>query len=194
MKSYLSDLTEWKEQTELARDILAKKPDAYTKALKELGSFSEIAELGSQLEFRVTDDGMVFGKVKVHSKDIVPTQSKSLLKSGKLSQKDMPKGEFFELYQDYVCGAVLRVANEVLAILPIESVVVTACDDLLDSSTGHIAEQVIVSAYIPRATIQNLNMDRIDPSESFSNFVHKMDFKKTKGFSPVEEVSPPGHH
>ena len=51
----------------------------------------------------------------------------------------MPKGEFFELYQDYVCGVVLRIANEVLAILPVESVVVTACDDLLDASTGQIA-------------------------------------------------------
>ena len=66
-----------------------------------------------------------------------------------------------------------------------------ALDDFVDET-----EEELLSNPTSRtlATIQNLNMDRIDPSESFSNFVHKMDFKKTKGFSPVEEVSPPGHH
>lgn len=134
-KEYLMDLAESKEQTDLARRILAKEPEAYANALKAFESFSEIEELGSHLEFRITDDGVVFCTVKVHSKDIIPEQSKSLLQSGRLSLKNMPKGKFFELYQDYVCGVVLRVANEIFAVLPVECIVATASDDVLDTGT-----------------------------------------------------------
>ena len=187
---YRKDLAEWEEQTDLARRILAKEPEAFAKALETLGSFSEIEELGSHLGFRITDDGVVFCTVKVHSKDIIPEQSRSLLKSGRLTQKNIPKSKFFELYQDYVCGVVLRVANEIFAVLPVEGVVATASDDVLDTSTGHISEQPIVSAFIPRQTIRKLNMSLIDPSDSLENFIHHMNFKKTQGFSAVKEIEP----
>ncbi len=188
---YRKDLTEWKEQTDLARRILDKEPEAFVKALEALGSVSEIEDLGSHIEFRITDDSVVFCTVKVHSKEIIPEQSRSLLKSGRLKQKNIPKGKFFELYQDYVCGVVLRVANEIFAVLPVEGVVATASDDVLDTSTGHISEQPIVSAFIPRQMIRKLNMNFVDPSDSLENFIHHMNFKKTQGFSAVKEVEPP---
>lgn len=191
MNKYRKDVAEWEEQTSLAREILNHQPKAFIKALEDLGTFSEIEKLGSRLQFRITDDSFVFCTVKVHSKDIIPEQSKSLLQSGRLSQKNIPKGKFFELYQDYVCGVVLRVANEIFAVLPVDEVVVTATDDVLDTKTGHIEEQPIVSAFIPRKTIRNLNMSLIDPSDSMVNFTHQMKFKKTQGFSAVEEVEPP---
>lgn len=191
LKEYLKEVAEWEEQTSLARTVLDKQPKAFLKALEVFGSFSEIEELGSRLQFRITDDAFVFCTVKVHSKDIIPNQSKSLLQSGRLSEKNIPKGKFFELYQDYVCGVVLRVANEIFAVLPVEEMVVTATDDVLDTKTGHIEEQPIVSAFIPRKTIQNLNMSLIDPSDSMVNFNHQMKFKKTQGFSAVKEVEPP---
>lgn len=190
LTEYAKDLAEWDEQTNLARRISAKEPEAIAKALEIFGSFSEIEELGSHLEFRITDNALVFCTVKVHSEDIIPKQSKSLLKSGKLSQKDIPKGRFFELYQDYVCGVVLRVANEILAVLPVEQVVVTAIDDVLDTKTGHIREQPIVSVFIPRLTIRSLNISLIDPSDALANFIHEMKFRKTQGFSAVKEVEP----
>ena len=75
--------------------------------------------------------------------------------------------------------------------LPIDEVVVTASDDVLDTGTGHIEEQPIVSAFIPRQTVRNLNVGHVDPSDSMANFIHEMKFKKTQGFSAVKEVEPP---
>lgn len=192
LAEYRKDVAEWEEQSGLAQRVLAREPEAFAKALEVVGSFSEIQELGSHLEFQISDSGVVHVTVKVHSKDIVPEHSKSLLKSGRLSEKTLPKGKFFELYQDYVCGVVLRVANEVLAVLPVGEVVVTASDDLLDTATGHMREQPIVSAFVPRRTIRGLNMDLIDPSDAMENFIHEMAFKKTSGFLPVRQVEPPG--
>ncbi len=62
----------------------------------------------------------------MHGEDIVPKQRKALLKSGKLSVKDMPVGKFNELYQDYVCSCVLGTARDVLALLPVDVVIVSA--------------------------------------------------------------------
>ena len=38
-------------------------------------------------------------------------------------------------------------------------------------------------------TIEKLNLDMIDPSDSMRNFIHNMNFKKTSGFTAVERVS-----
>jgi tetratricopeptide (TPR) repeat protein len=35
-----------------------------------------------------------------------------------------------------------------------------------------------------------LNFENLDPSDSFNNFVHNMNFKKSKGFEPVEILDP----
>jgi hypothetical protein len=102
----------------------------------------------------------------------------------------MTKSNFYELYQDYVCGAVLRVARELFALLPIEMVLVTATGTLLNTQTGHMEEQPILSVAMPRKTLEKLNLDMIDPSDSMSNFIHRMKFMKTKGFAKVERISP----
>jgi hypothetical protein len=83
---------------------------------------------------------------------------------------------------------VLRVARELFALLPTEMVVVTATADLLKTSTGHIEAQPILSVAIPRATLESLNTDSLDSSDSMNNFVHNMKFLKTKGFRVVEKI------
>lgn len=124
----------------------------------------------------------------MHGEKVIPKETKSLLKSGKLSVKKMPIGRFYEIYQDYICSCIFRIVNELFALLPIEVVIVTAFDEILNTSTGHLEAQPILSVTAPRKTIKSFNMDRIDPSDAMSNFVHNMNFKKTKGFSMVKQL------
>ena len=97
-------------------------------------------------------------------------------------------GSCNELFQDYVCSCVLRVANELFALLPIDATIVTAEDSLLDTTTGHLVPTPIVSAYIPRETFEGMNLDLLDPSDSMANFIHRMSFKKTKGFEGIQRL------
>lgn len=94
-------------------------------------------------------------------------------------------GRFNELHQDYVCSCALRVGRELLAILPDELVIVTALDNVLNGSTGHMQEQPILSVAFSRSTVDGLNLESIDPSDAMKNFVHNMSFKKAAGFSAV---------
>lgn len=180
---------EWTSDVALAERVLSGDPQAKLEAIKQLDPFSELAELGSELTFRIDEKGLLECELSAHGKKVIPDEVKSLLSSGKLSVKKMPITKFNELFQDYVCSCVLRISNEIFNILPEEMVVITVIDTLLNTGTGHLEKQPILSAVIPRATISTLNLQTIDPSDSMRNFVHQMDFKKASGFSAVAKVN-----
>jgi len=185
---YQKECSEWEETQEHATKVLAGDPDALVEVIEEVNPFGEISELGSSLEFQGYEAGVIEATLHVNSEEVVPKEVKSLLKSGKLSVKEMPKSKFNELYQDYVCGSVLRIARELFALLPIQTVLVTALGNLLNTRTGHIEEMPILSVFIPRDTLDKLSFQALDPSDAMENFVHRMDFKKTKGFGPVTNL------
>lgn len=181
---------EWEESVSLAKALLGGNSDAKIKTIDNLQPFSEISNLGSSLSISVHNNGILEATINVHGTEIVPSETKSLLKSGKLSVKKMPKGQFNEVYQDYVCGCALRIGNELFSAIPDNIVLVTAVDELLNSQTGHLEEAPILSVALSRATIESLNLEAIDPSDSMVNFKHNMSFKKTKSFNRVERIDP----
>jgi hypothetical protein len=187
-EEFKANLEEWEAYQYLSGRILEGDPEAYVDAIKIVDPFSEISELGSSLNFSTKDGKLFYLSVHVNGEDIIPSKSKSLLQSGKLSVKNTTKSRFYELYQDHVCGCALRVARELFALLPAEMAVVTATADLLNTSTGHIEAQPILSVAMPRVTLDGLNFDSLDPSDSMNNFVHNMKFLKTKGFRVVEKI------
>lgn len=181
-------VAEWEQSVSLAKQILNGNGKAKIKAIKELNPFSEISNLGSNISISTDSNGIIEAMIHVRGEKIVPNEAKSLLKSGKLSVKKMPKGTFNEIYQDYVCSCILRVSREILAIIPDNLIVVTAVDKMLNTKTGHLEKTPILSVCISRKTINSLNMNNIDPSDSMDNFLHNMSFKKTKGFEPVSRI------
>jgi hypothetical protein len=187
---YKADLLEWEETTERAKKIVNDGP-SMLDLIKEQNPFEAISELGSHLYFKMDETALLTIGVNVHSEDIIPDEEFGFFKSGRLASKKLPKSKYYELYQDYVCSVVLRVAREVCALLPIDAFIVTAEDEILNSATGQIEPQPILSVYVHRATLQSLNFERVDPSDAMKNFVHNMAFQKTQGFKPVSVVSAP---
>ncbi|XKV51120.1 hypothetical protein QCL65_13550 [Pseudomonas sp. nanlin1] len=177
--------TNWAEERDLAQRIIGGDKQAKLDAIEAFEPFTEISHLGSGIELIVHESGHVEARLAIHGTHVIPSEIKSLLKSGKLSTKAMPAGRFNELHQDYVCSCALRVGRELLAILPDDLVLVTALDNVLNSKTGHLEELPILSAAFSRSTVNSLNLDAIDPSDAMKNFVHKMAFKKTQGFTAV---------
>lgn len=180
--------SDWAEERDIALRILDGDRQAKLDAIEAFESFEEISHLGSSIQMIVHEGGVLEAKLAIHGSHVIPTEVKSLLKSGKLSTKAMPTGRFNELHQDYVCSCALRVGRELLAILPDDLVIVTAIDNVLNSSTGHMEDQPILSVAFSRATVENLNLEAIDPSDAMKNFVHSMSFKKGAGFSAVSAL------
>ena len=185
-----TEYQEWQERKSIAEKVLAEDLTAYKEVFEEIAPFSEISDLGSSVQFRFENPHLIEITLTIRGQDAIPTETKTLLQSGKLSTKKMPRGQFYELYQDYICGCVLRVANETFALLPFKTVIVTAIGDVLNTQSGHLEVKPLLSVVIPRSTFEKLNLDAIDPSDSMRNFVCRMDFKKNKGFMVVDRIEP----
>jgi len=193
MQSYTKEKSVQEKLKGLAFRIIAQEHKALIEALVEFSPLREISDLGSSLYFTVHSATLIECEIKVNSTQTIPAEFKTLTSSGKLSIKPMPKGRFHEIYQDYVCGCMLRVAREVFAMLPVETLLVTALADLLDSRTGHTAEQPVLSAAMPRTVIARLNFEHLDSSEALENFRHRGDFKasrKSGVFQPITPLTP----
>jgi hypothetical protein len=186
---YEEALKDWKETRALAQGVLSLNPEAFGSAAEELSPIAELSELGSRVDITFRSEGRAAVILQVNGEAVIPAEVCSLLKSGKLSQKKMPVTQFYELYQDYVAGAVFRIARELFALLPLKTVVVTAMGHLFDSSSGHSADHPILSVVMPRSTFQALNFATLDPSDALRNFVHRMNFRRGKGFEPIEPLN-----
>ncbi len=179
---------DWVRLSKISRGVLFKDADFYRQAIEYFDPFSDIAEIGSKIEFSCYPD-FVEIDLYVNNDQVIPGYVLSLTKTGKLSQKEMAKGKIQELAQDHVCSGLLRVGREILAILPIQRVIIHSISKVLISSTGHQEELPIVSVIFTSEGMSNLNFDTIDPSDSLKNFKHNMKFSKVNGFTPIEKVT-----
>ena len=175
---------------QMASGVLNKDIVQYKAALDYFDPFSDISGLGIKIELNF-DKEFIDADIHVHGNDVIPEYVLSQTSTGKLSKKSMTKSAFNELYQDHVCSSVLRIARELFNYIPTPYVRVNAISELLDTQTGHMEEVPIVSVVVSKKTIDKINLDTIDPSDSMGNFIHSMKFKKTSGFQKVEKVAIP---
>ncbi|WP_299463792.1 hypothetical protein [uncultured Microscilla sp.] len=186
-EQYTQELDGWNTLQKMAQGVDDKNPEAYKDTLEYFDPFSDIGELGGHLSFSF-ESSYVDIDLHINCKEIIPDYELKQTSTGKLSRKNMAKSKFNELYQDHICSAIIRVARETFAYLPVEYVRVNAMTKLLNSKTGHLKDEAILSVIMPPETIDSLNLETIDPSDSMQNFVHNMKFKKTNGFGAVEKV------
>ncbi len=189
IEAYQKNLSEWELMQSFAKGIFDKDVKQYKEVLGYFNPFSDVGDLGSEIRFNISEDYVELN-LMIKSDEVIPKYTLSQTSTGKLSQKSMPVTRFNEIYQDYVCSCVLKVARETCALLPVKFVVVNAVGELLNSSTGKLEEQAVLSVLIYPDTLAKINFEQIDPSDSMRNFKHNMKFKKTEGFLPVEKIDP----
>lgn len=130
------DTEAWEGDKELAAKVLDGDIKGMAEASRQIEDLNA-AEYVQSIEFIFSDDQPARAAIGIAPlEEVVPDKKKALLASGKLSVKQMPKGEYFGLYQDCVCGSALLVANAVLGLLPIPELVVNAQTEMLNTATG----------------------------------------------------------
>jgi len=180
-----------KSHREMAARVVHADLDAWAAAVAQWRPFEELEELGSKVECGFDSRDSVHCSIAVSGPEIIPQEAKTLTSTGKLSVKPMSKTRFHEIYQDYVCGCVLRTATEMFGFLPVEAVLVTASVGFLDPATGQFVIRPVLSAGFTRAAFSNLALDKVDPSDAIEGFVHRGDAKasrKTGSFIPIEPL------
>jgi hypothetical protein len=184
-------IEEWKLLCQIADGIISCSPASYLTALKELDLFTDMEEIGQAVQFTVDENNAAYLETNLylHPEDIVPSESKTFLKTGKVSTKKLPPTKFNEIYQDHVASAMLRTAREVYAILPaVNYSLINGWAALLNTQTGNRDWMPIISAWFVRGTLSGLNFERLDPSDSLKNFSHSVDFNKNTGFKMIQPL------
>ena len=190
---YRKELAEFERLRSLATRVLAGELAAYTEAISEFSALGELSQLGSSIHFTVGGRKLIECVLTINGTEIIPAQVKSLTATKKLSEKAMPKARFQEIYQDYICGCVLRLGREVLALLPVDTVLVTASIYGTDTRRGKKAELPVLSIELARHVMEELDFERLDPSDSMENFLHRGDVKaarKDGEFLPIVPLTP----
>lgn len=190
MTRFNEEKSDWEQSISISKRILAHDTKAYIEAVRDLNPYTDLGDLVDNIDYHAHSKQIVSVSSKVNLEQTIPSKKKGLLQSGKLSIKQMPKGQYYELGQDFVCSCALRIARDMQGILPIEWVLVNISQEMLNSTTGMLQDQIILSIAIPRETLSKINLNAVDPSDSMKNFKHRMQFKKTKGFMPVDSLDP----
>jgi hypothetical protein len=172
----------------LAARVLSRDCAAYKDALSSAGALEDLVAFGTATRIDGVEQDVVAIGCTLDD-EIVPREEVKLSSSGKLTTKEMASGRFWTLYQDHVCSAALRIAREVFEVLPVSRVVVNIQGRQLDTTTGHMEPVTLLAVNIPRERLGVLNLEQLDPSDSMKNFQHRMKFKKTAGFTPVDAMT-----
>lgn len=188
MESYRNNYSSWENDQKISEGVLRGNLDSYIEAFKIISPLDELEDFILNSDFRALNSSLAEIVLTTKGEQIIPNEIKSLLRSGRLSTKKMPKGQFYETYQDHICSCALRTAREIFTLLPIETVIVTILDNLLNTQTGHLEKQPILSVAIPKPILGKLNFSQLDPSDAMKNFICNINFKKTKGFESVEKI------
>lgn len=184
---HLNILKDWEADVKMAKRLIDRDVEAIKEVLQNLQNISEEDRIGTHIQFKIEQD-KIHAIPSVHTDDIVPNYRRKLRASGTLSETKMPKGEFNELYQDYVASVALKVAGDLFHVLPYDEVFVTCQASMLNKSTGHKEATPILSVKFVRETFKTLQLQHIDPSDSLINFNYNMKFRKTTGFQKIEPI------
>lgn len=181
---------ELQNKRRIADAIFKNQTDIYPKVLEEYKIFDDLKDYGIEHHADVINDQLVID-LFFNDDSIIPKTEKKLIYGGK-ELKDVPLSSVRqnEIYKRFVASSALRVAVDTFNLLHLPSVFVNCKRTISDNSTGHYQDETIISVKFEESIIRNLNLEKIDPFESLSNFQHLVNYKKRKGFQPIEEIVP----
>jgi len=173
--------------SKLLSDINSHDRSAVQTWIELSKPFEELECLGTKVHIDFVGKRLI-AEITSNPIEIIPEMTKSLLKSGKLSEKKTAISKKNELYQDYIASESLKTARELFSMLPYEEIVINSNVKMLNKATGYHEHSMVLSVFYVRETIEHINYDLIDPSDAITNFVHNMNFKKTRGFEKVDQM------
>lgn len=176
---------------QLAGGLLKGDEDAYIEAMNQFSSLDEVQSSGCELDLIYHDADRFEVILELGDIEVIPSEEKSLRANGKVSVKKMPQKKRAEIYQDYICSCILRVAREVFAVLPVKELLLNAKVPLGPTGGDGVGLSPVYSVLVRHADLRGLDFETLDPSDTIESFPHRGDFKasrKAGSFQPIEPM------
>ena len=173
-------------EIEFAKRLTALDRDAVVEVLGNRAGLGNLPFCLEEIDVFIGENGRVLARVDGLDLEDMPTQSVTLLQSGKASVKVLPRARVLELHRDNICAASLRVAVAFLNVLPVDAVGVEMLSDVLDPATGHIEARPVVRVRVAAQAVEALNLFRAEPTAVIERLGGEMLWNKRDGFRPLE--------
>lgn len=176
-----------KQKQQLANSILNFDLTAYEEVLEDEIPFDDILEIGAQINYNVLSPTSISFEIDIKSKDTVPTTKLSLTKTGKISERNMTKTQYFDIYQDFISSIAIRLGRDGFNLLPLRTIYVHVNDQI--EIDGILSVGAVISVKFEVDKFNSINFETCDCSDTIETFEHNMNFKKTKGLNLVTRLS-----
>lgn len=170
------DAHQMKMQQEF-RSILAIKEQAATGDIPSMERLLEkiLGNINAPIHFsgsyEVEFSGGVWLDIDLPEIEEIPDTVSSVLKSGAMSTKKKTMKKVKEDYSRLVSGIALILSVHVFTLLPtVETIVISGYTQRRDKATGIINDDYIYSLLVQRNVFHSLNIQHVDPLDSFQNF------------------------
>ena len=175
------------DEQEFARKLVALDREAVVKVVNEQSRLGNLPFCVEGLDLYFDPDGHITAHVDGLDIDDMPTQSVTLLQSGKASIKALSQAKVYELHRANICASALRVAIELLQVVPVPVVEVVMETDLLDPATGHIEPKPVLTVKVSRQAIATLALERTEAPAVVERLSGKMDWNSRRGVVALGE-------
>ena len=149
-----------------AERVLEGDIDTYFEVINDVNPLNDLISYGSEFECGTDDPRMLAVHFHVNSKAVLGEARK------------LPRSQYYDLLQDYVCGCSIRIARDMFALLPIRHIVIDAWDTVGD----------ILSVDFKRKEFDKFDFAHLDASDTVESFEHRMDFTLDGGFKKIEPI------
>ncbi len=170
---------------EYAQKLLALDHEAIEDSLIKYSSLNQLPFSVEGVDLLFTDKDRIVAIVDGLDPDDMPTQSITLLKSGRASIKALSTSRILELHRDNICSSSVRVAIEIMQVIPIDVIEVVMHTDLLDRATGHIRSTPILYVRVTAQALSSINLARTEPSALVEFLGGHFDWNKRNGFRAI---------
>ena len=175
----------------LATRILRGETLAYADAVRQFEPFTDLTECGWNVT--CTFHSSTICECLLETDDEgknIPTEAKALTAGGKVTVRPMPQTRFNEMLQGFVCSSVLRAGRELLALLPLETVLVNVTVRSIDPATGRLGPRPILSVALHGSTLGQLDFNQLDSAAAVQNLGPRCDFKASRKVEAFARITP----
>lgn len=163
IEDYDADIPHWDYLKARAERVLNGDLDTYFEIISDMNPVDDLLRFGSEFECGTEDPRMLSVHFKVNSSQVLR------------DIEHLPKTDYNELLQDYVCGCAIRVARDLFALLPFRRIIIDAENSGDD----------ILSVEFTRDKMEGIDYSNVDASDFVCQFLYRMSFTLQGGFSKI---------
>lgn len=172
-------------EIEFAQRLVALDHGAIAQAVNDRSGVGDLPFCVEGLDLLFTESRRIIAVVDGLDLEDMPEESITLLQSGKASMKPLTKGRVLELHRENIASSALRVATELLQVLPIDEVEVVMHSDILDRGSGHIRGKPVLYVRVAAQALSAVNLDRAEASPLVERLGGHFDWSPREGLREI---------